>query len=186
MRSFKIFRPLCGQEAFSDVVLGTTKWKRTQTYLAEERENELKKSYWQPLLDKGSTVRRFEDNYESAWSFVHDVIRNHEKKLPGEIILQIQKELVNEHKLVHETEAGRRIFFDLKELLEMQRRIAKLERARWVQGDKDAEVTLRETEEKIKRLVRQIKDSKMPLSRRVLGKFRDFLVSVLSTERYFL
>ena len=74
LRNIETFQRLCGQQALSRIVIGTTKWSRIERELAESHSLELQDVHWKSLTDKGARVVRFEDSTESAWSFVDTLI----------------------------------------------------------------------------------------------------------------
>ncbi|KDR82128.1 hypothetical protein GALMADRAFT_135492 [Galerina marginata CBS 339.88] len=111
-RNLESFRIMCGDAVLSKVVLGTTKWERVTTEIGtteigDEREKELKEKHWKKLLSKGSTMRRFKDNESSAWEFL-DVLLNRLNP-DADIILDLQRELVDNQKTFQQTEAGKHI-----------------------------------------------------------------------------
>ncbi|KAF8064985.1 P-loop containing nucleoside triphosphate hydrolase protein [Lyophyllum atratum] len=97
---------ICGASALCKVVLGTTKWKRPglTPNVGKSREDELRGEHWKQMIKQGSKVLRFKDaeDSESALEFVEVILRNRDNG--G--ILQIQKELAIDRKLVTETKAG--------------------------------------------------------------------------------
>lgn len=166
-----MFQHLCGQEALSKVVLGTTKWTRTGQDIAKSHQEELQIVHWKPLIAKGAKVKSFTDNQSSAWTFIDTLITNRTQQKLQEIYLQIQGELVDKKKIIPETEAGKELRFTLKEVLEMQRKMASMERSMAAGGDEQAQQQLREAEEKITLLANQIKALKIPFSRKLKKLF---------------
>ncbi len=98
-----IFRQLVGDHALGNVVLVTTQWSRLtekDTQAALAREQQLRGQYWRDMLDKNSMTMRFEDSKASAESIIALLIgRNH-------VVLQLQKELVEQRKALGKTNAG--------------------------------------------------------------------------------
>ncbi|KAF8885389.1 P-loop containing nucleoside triphosphate hydrolase protein [Gymnopilus junonius] len=166
-RNLEMFQHLCGQDAFSKVILGTTKWGRTEKAIADAHQKELKELHWKSLAIKGARVLPFLDTRASAWSFVDNLVSNLTRQRLGKVYLQIQRELGDEKKIVPETEAGKELRFTLKEVLEMQQKMADLEKSMAAGGDEQARSQLQEAEEKIQKLAVQIKALKIPLSRRL-------------------
>ena len=66
-----MFRRLCGEDALSKVVLGTTNWGEVDGSVGKRREGQLADGFWKDL--KGSTMLRFYQTLESARGFL-DVI----------------------------------------------------------------------------------------------------------------
>lgn len=103
LTQLRTLRALCGDEALSNVVLGTTKWSRVDK-VGEDHEKELEALCWGPLIAKGSTMERFCDNRESAWTFINTLLN----KMPAHgIVLDIHKELIDRNLPIEETAAGK-------------------------------------------------------------------------------
>ncbi|KAF8891141.1 P-loop containing nucleoside triphosphate hydrolase protein [Gymnopilus junonius] len=98
-----LLKNFCGVTALKNVVLGTTKWSKVTEGRGLEREKELKERYWGPLIAMGSTVEKFDGKRESASRIVENILDRIGS--PG-IVLDIQRELVEEKKDVSETGAG--------------------------------------------------------------------------------
>jgi len=120
------------------VILVTNMWGEVLHEAGEARERELASNFFKPALDKGARMVRHYNTEQSA----HDVIRNIMNNHP--VVLQIQNELVNEHKDVANTAAGAAITKDLKE--EEERYQADLKKAQ-----EEMARALREREEETKR-----------------------------------
>lgn len=101
LRNLDLFRNLCGSNALSNVILVTTNWDQLQTIDEGIRnEAELRRNYWQPLLDSGSQMLRFEYTCSSAWNIIDSLPMDQKP-------LEIQREMVDEKKPLYETAAGR-------------------------------------------------------------------------------
>ena len=88
-------------------------WDEVSQSVGEARERELVSNYLKPALDKGAQMARHHNTEQSA----HDVIRRIANNHP--VVLQIQRELVDEHKDVLNTAAGEAVNTELTE--EMKR-----------------------------------------------------------------
>ncbi|CAE6519813.1 unnamed protein product [Rhizoctonia solani] len=109
-RTFNVFRKLCGKDSLSNVLLVTNMWSDPPTPQQIDRETELRThvDFFQPAIEQGATmIRRTHKNTESA----HDIIRMLLKKDP--IAMQVQKELVDEGKVLADTGAGREVEHEL-------------------------------------------------------------------------
>jgi hypothetical protein len=73
-KSPEMFGKLCGDEAIANVTLATTKWSKVDRAEGESREETLKETYWNKMLDRGATMARFHDKKESAWAIVDQII----------------------------------------------------------------------------------------------------------------
>ena len=110
-RNFNMFRKLCGESTLKNVVFVTNMWKLDSHDINEAREKELSGNFFKPALDKGAQIVRHYNTTESA----HNIIRGIMKNRPA--VLQIQRELVDEHKDVINTAAGESLNQELKELV---------------------------------------------------------------------
>jgi len=116
-----MFRELCGEASLKNVVLVTNMWSEVAHDVGEAREGELTSNFLKPALDKGAQMARHHNTEQSA----HDVIRRIMNNHP--VVLQIQRELVDEHKDVAKTAAGEVINEELAEA--ETRRVADLKKA---------------------------------------------------------
>jgi hypothetical protein len=98
-----LFRELVGDEALGNVVLATTHWskvKEADMPAAVVREHQLRENYWTEMLDHDSITQRFDGTKSSAEGIVAQLIaRNH-------VVLQLQRELVDERRVLGRTGAG--------------------------------------------------------------------------------
>jgi len=108
-RNFRMFRSLCGENALKNVVIVTNMWGGVEPEVGNAREAELRSEdiFFKPALDKGAQMARHENTISSAETIIRLVLNNH--PLP----LQIQKELVVEHKNIDETSAGQELSQEL-------------------------------------------------------------------------
>jgi hypothetical protein len=108
-RNFKIFRELCGETSLKNVVLVTNMWGDVSHAVGEAREKELTSIFLKPALEKGAQMVRHHNTEQSA----HDVIRHIMNNHP--VVLQIQRELVDEHRDIASTAAGEAVNAELAE-----------------------------------------------------------------------
>ncbi|KIM49766.1 hypothetical protein M413DRAFT_115814 [Hebeloma cylindrosporum] len=72
-RSLRRMSDLCPDK--KKVALVTTMWDQiSRREDGLKREESLNDTYWKPLLDKGATVHRFENNSQSAWSIINGIL----------------------------------------------------------------------------------------------------------------
>ena len=109
-RNFSLFRKLCGESTLRNVVLVTNMWERGSWEYNEARENELSSRFFKPALDKGAQMVRHHNTAQSAHDIIRMITRNHP------VVLQIQRELVDEHKDIIDTAAGEDVSRELGEL----------------------------------------------------------------------
>ena len=116
LRNLAMFKKLCGDDCFRNVMLVTTMWDEVDGQEGSQRQQELEQKYWRSMIKLGSRVHPFHKTKESAW----DVIGH----LPGvHQALLIQKEMVLERKPFSETSAGRVVFYWLADLIAFTRRL---------------------------------------------------------------
>lgn len=112
-RNFKTFRELCGETSLKNVVLVTNMWGEVSHDVGEARERELASAFLKPAIDKGAQMVRHHNTEGSAHDVLRRIINNHP------VVLQIQRELVDEHKNITNTAAGEAVDVELAE--EMKR-----------------------------------------------------------------
>ncbi|KAI0184668.1 P-loop containing nucleoside triphosphate hydrolase protein [Xylaria flabelliformis] len=113
LKNISLFRSLCGDDSLKKVLLVTTMWDIAEGDIAESRERQLKetKKYWGGMVAKGSQVIRHDNTRQSAFALIETFI-NYDSK----IVLNIQSEMVDDHKPLERTEVGN----DIKEILAEQ------------------------------------------------------------------
>jgi hypothetical protein len=158
-----MFTKLCGDDACRNVVLVTTRWGSTNHNAGQSRERELSREYWSDMLRHGSRMMQYEDSRESAWDIVNSVV----ERVPLEFV-QIQRELVDLHLRLPETQAARALLGELQVLLDQQRvRMRELERHR----TPESEENYKETMSRMRLILEQIQELTIPLSLRVRRLF---------------
>ncbi|KAF9555458.1 hypothetical protein CPC08DRAFT_765907 [Agrocybe pediades] len=170
-RNLEMFNHMCGKAALKRVIIGTTKWRRTPPEIGNKHEKELKQEHWRPMLAKNAEAMRFEDSYDSALSFIKQIIRKEILR----ICLRIQQEMVDDKKIIPETQAGMQLRYTLQEVLDMQRKMLDLEKA-MAEGSSDdaAQKAHEETTRKMDALMLQIEQLKIPFLRKLKRFFGFF------------
>lgn len=117
LKNFRTFRGLCGEQTLRNVVIVTNMWGEVNPQLGEERERELsiKDDFFKPALDKGAKMMRHHNTLESAQEIIRHLLRN------NPMVLQIQREIVDEHRDVSQTAAAEEIERELRAEKEKQR-----------------------------------------------------------------
>jgi GTPase SAR1 family protein len=141
-RNFKIFREICGEKSLKNVILVTNMWSEVSPDVGEAREKELSSNFLKPALDKGAQMVRHHDTEQSAHDAVRRIMNNHP------VVLQIQHELVDEHKEITGTAAAATIEAELEEA--KRRHEAEVKRAH-----EEMERAMREKEEETRRRVEE-------------------------------
>lgn len=102
LRYFEMFKRLCGEENFGNIFLLTTMWSELKDEgVGLAREQELRDEFWHIMQSKGSQVRSYDGSKAMAESIVCRLVR-----MPS-IVLDIQRELVDQQLTLEETKAGR-------------------------------------------------------------------------------
>ncbi|KAJ2932721.1 hypothetical protein H1R20_g4375, partial [Candolleomyces eurysporus] len=171
-RNLEIFNHLCGESALDKVVLVTSHWGTAPDQIFDKREEELKKRYWNTMMDGGTRVERLVAGEEqaSAWNIFHSILERVETRAIQQIRpegLQIQRELVNERKLLPQTHAARELRAQLEQMVEAQTQIQAL-KADAAAGNAEAMAQLEEQEAKVKQMAQQIENLKVPFPMRLV------------------
>ena len=83
------------------MVLCTTKWSDVKEEDGERHTKELVDVYWKEIIEHRSTVHALKNSCPSAWKVLDLIIESNREKMRA---LQIQKELVDDRKLIPDTE----------------------------------------------------------------------------------
>ena len=98
-----MLREICGDSALWNVIFVTSMWDEVSSEVGESREKELSTRFFKSAIDKGARLVRQYNTAQSA----HDIIRWIVKNSP--VVLRIQRELVDEHKDIGNTSAGKAV-----------------------------------------------------------------------------
>ncbi|KAF7327943.1 hypothetical protein MKEN_00374500 [Mycena kentingensis (nom. inval.)] len=155
-RNFNMFRELCGEDAFKNVVVITTMWDTIASEVGDKRETQLKtdQKCFKPVLDKGAQLVRHDNTVASAQAILHCVLEN----TPS--VLRIQSEIVDEGKTLGQTAAGVEINRELAkqakmhkaEMDELRERMEDAIRERNDEARQEVEDATRELHEKMQRV----------------------------------
>ena len=104
-----MFRELCGDTSLKNVILVTNMWSHVTPEVGKSRENELSSRFFKPAIENGAQMVRHHNTAQSA----HDIIRLILNNRPQ--VLRIQRELVDEHKDIGDTSAGKAVNEELQE-----------------------------------------------------------------------
>ncbi|KAF4955417.1 hypothetical protein FSARC_11849 [Fusarium sarcochroum] len=134
-KNLVMFKRLCGPEGINNVTFVTTHWEKVDQAEGERRESTLQstKEFWGFFVDKGATIRRHENNSDSALYIVEQFVPGWSSRTPDEVKLAIQTEMVDSGKDLNNTAAGQ----------ELQDSFAK-ERERMQQEMKERDLEMRE------------------------------------------
>jgi len=109
LRNFRLFESLCGEE-FNKIVLATTMWDEVDGRIGCNRENDLKNSYWEAMVERGSTIKRFLLTRPSAFDVLEPILREVSKRKT----LLFQREVEDLGLNLNETRAGRTLAMQLE------------------------------------------------------------------------
>ncbi|KAL7801877.1 ankyrin repeat-containing domain protein [Trichoderma afarasin] len=103
LRNLSMFKKLCGEEAYSSVVLATSMWSQVDEAAGAQRERELieTKKFWGYMHDKGSKIFRLNQTRESCLGIIKYIL-----SLGSTTLLELQDEIVNQGRQIEDTEAG--------------------------------------------------------------------------------
>ena len=101
-RNFSMFRALCGDATLHNVVVVTNMWGEVDEDRGALREAELASDplLFKPVLDRGACMVRHTNTCDSARAILGHLIGGQP------LALQVQREIVDEHKEVEQTTAG--------------------------------------------------------------------------------
>ncbi|KAH6708801.1 hypothetical protein BKA61DRAFT_490578 [Leptodontidium sp. MPI-SDFR-AT-0119] len=118
LKNLSMFKKLCGEDFYSNIVLVTTMWGNlTSPSLFEEVGIQREKQpladpkWWRLMSQRGSKVYRHQAERQSALDIVDYLVQRSETAP----LLDIEKELVDEKKTLVETSAGQEINKELQE-----------------------------------------------------------------------
>jgi hypothetical protein len=120
MRNLRMFKQLSGSNAWPNTVIGTTMWGADEYAKGIERERELSNepNYFGDILSGGANLFRIDEYGLGTEEQKHSSLKMVSKLLQDvgispKLELKIQRELVNEHKLLDATAAGQEALGDL-------------------------------------------------------------------------
>jgi hypothetical protein len=143
-RALKIFKEICGDNALSNVVLATTRWGEVDEQVGIKREKELRESHWFYLLNKGARMQRYYGTKDSAVGIVAELLGK------SDVVLDIQKQIVDEGKVLGKTSAGTLVSDNLVHLqAELMESLEEIEKLRRDLSEADEAMKIR-TEEDLK------------------------------------
>jgi hypothetical protein len=133
-RNLLMFKKLCGEKVYQSVVLATSMWSKITPDEGIAREKELveTKDWWGHMYEKGSRVFRLANTKESCIQVVGYILSLHMT-----ITLDIQDEIINQHRDIDETSAAHELNAEI--LRERKMHKAELETMRAQMEDAIAE-----------------------------------------------
>lgn len=109
LRSYQLFRKICGNEAMKHVIIVTTMWDTVSLDKGEARFQQLQDEYFNDAMCHGVRLMRHNNTHESAVKVVAQLLGGGVK--PD--VLSIQREMVDYRNQVLETGAGQELMKQL-------------------------------------------------------------------------
>jgi GTP-binding protein EngB required for normal cell division len=109
LRNLHMFKKLCGDKNLSNVIMATNQWERVSEADGIERERQLKETphFWGYMIDRGSQMHRHYNTRESALHLIDSLVGGTASR--PKIVLDIQKQMVDEGKDLADTGAGQAV-----------------------------------------------------------------------------
>ena len=99
--NLKILRSLCGPSALQNVLLTTTQPSNVNPAKGKSSENSLRYySSWRALIPEGAAIKKFKGTRKSGLELIDQLTKKEPKPL------LIQQQIVEENKVLEETDAG--------------------------------------------------------------------------------
>jgi hypothetical protein len=113
VRNIEMFRLAVGEREAKNVVILTTKWDLVDQATGERRYRELAsdEDFFKPIIDIGATKQRYSKG-DPPLDIIRTLVRKH-----NTVVLDIQRELVDEGKRLDETRAGGVLCRDIQNAL---------------------------------------------------------------------
>ena len=132
VKTLKIFKKICGKVALKNVLLVSTRWNEVDEALGASREQQLRDNFWAYMLSSGSTMARFYGNRESAVGIASQLMSRQS------IVLELQKELIEQGKPLNQTVAGAYVNDDISEMkAQHEQELRELEKLRQTLQESD-------------------------------------------------
>ncbi|KAG8530514.1 uncharacterized protein KY384_005017 [Bacidia gigantensis] len=109
IKTLEIFKKICGDLALQNVILVSTRWNEIDEETGAFREQQLRSDFWAYMLGHDARMARFDGSRDSAIGIVSQLVSRQS------IVLELQRELVDERKTLQETVAGAYVNDDLSE-----------------------------------------------------------------------
>ncbi|QPC70664.1 hypothetical protein HYE68_001416 [Fusarium pseudograminearum] len=158
----QLLQDIVGDEALKNVILVTTMWNTLRSEDrrgAVNREQELLNNFWGPMIEKSAYSARFTGTKQSAYNLVYQLADQES------VVLDIQKEIVDEDRPIIETATGISLIRQLQKdhetyqlkLCHLRDQLERIERLQPL--DKAEPRRLKSEIEQTEKLLRTMKDS---------------------------
>jgi len=169
LKNLRMFEQLCGKNALRNILLTTTMWDLVEEREGLDRQRELVKEYWLPMIKQGSRAVKFEKTKESGWKIIEDFLQEGNEKAT----VLLQEEMVDMKKKLKATKAGQELYGRLDVLVGKQQDLIGRIRKELL-GQKDPGVLealqreYNELQEQLERTVKDLKALKLSPGKRLL------------------
>jgi hypothetical protein len=154
----RLLRSLCGDDALKNVILVTTMWNkvRDEDYgEALRREQQLLNDFWKPMVKKGSYMAQFDGTPDTAFALIWQLVGKEE------VVLSVQKEIVDQDMDVLHTAAGQNLLGVLEmDKVEYELRLKELESRMEAESGNKAKIrVLRQQKSEVGAILKRIERS---------------------------
>lgn len=155
-KNLRMFKKLCGEQCFRNVMLATTMWQKVDPAIGEAREQELLSTpeFWGYMAKKGSTVMRHTGDEEAAMAIIDHIVEQGQS-----VVLDIQEEIIDQRCNLDDTAAAKVVNEDiLREREKHKQQLEELQadmEAAMAERDEDLENILREQRDIVQRKLEQ-------------------------------
>ncbi|KAF9447340.1 hypothetical protein P691DRAFT_671702 [Macrolepiota fuliginosa MF-IS2] len=112
-----LFKKLCGHDMYRHIVMVTTMWDRLRDEnVGNLREEELRATFWAPVIRHGAVMMRYQNTKESAWDILEHILGG----LTERRMLQLQRELIEMGKTFPSTAVGKELSKTINEIVKKQ------------------------------------------------------------------
>ena len=175
LKNLRVFQKLCGKKAMSRVVLVTTMWDEIEERIGEERLGDLKRSYWKPMIRKGSKTYEYKNDRASAKKLLETIVQD---KTQRESVA-LQKEIADFKMELRQTGAGQELCSSLEQLAErrlevLQKIRAEREAATNEETSRDLRKEYEELRTQLNATLNQVQNLKLSLRQRAVAHLAKF------------
>ncbi len=181
----EVFQSLCGDQALGKVMLVTTRWDRVGPHElgdALRREQELIDKWWSPMQKMGSHVTQFHGSRGEAEAMILELVRDR-----SSVVLDIQRELVDENKEIGETKAGQQLGQQMKTQIDDHKQLLARLEAEISEAHREASsramARLKESRNGAKNDVWKLQRSQGGLKAKVGARIREKIEGVRASRR---
>lgn len=122
-KNLEMFRKLTGEKNLKNVILATSMWDRVTPEEGQQREDQLKSTFWKLLLVMGAKAVRHEASSAESASKIASMLLGNKP-----FYLQLQEEMGKDNKALRDTAAGREVMLELVRMKEEHsRELAEME-----------------------------------------------------------